>query len=484
MNTKIEKISKIPTEIVLNKVSHTLYIIDEKQKNFPFQAILKNKLKRIGRKINDLKKTPVITELKDGGIICWVMASDSLNLFQCHTILRKSLAHLIEEKPTSISIVCHVEKNLIKLWGEAAVYVALLNTSNLPSHKKNHKINPLKDIKLYGISLPADLKTISASVKGNNLTRELTMTPPNNLTPLIYRKKIAKLAKQNKWKLQEYSMSKLKQMGAGAFFAVGQGSEPQDAAIVNLRYEPKGASESIALVGKGICFDTGGHNLKPAKYMNGMHEDMNGSAVVLGILQAVSLARLPIKLDCWLAIAQNHIGPKAYKQNDVVKALNGMTIEIVHTDAEGRMVLADTLTLASRKKPKAMIDFATLTGCMHVAMGDRYSGAISNRPELTCMAIGAGSEAGERISGFPYDEDYEEDLESQIADIKQCTLEGGPDHIHAARFLGRFVEKNVPWLHIDLSSSNRKGGLGAVSSDVNGFGVNFGLKIIQKMLNN
>ena len=166
----------------------------------------------------------------------------------------------------------------------------------------------------------------------------------------------------------------------------------------------------------------------------------------------------------------------------MVQALNGMTIEIVHTDAEGRMVLADTLTLASRKKPKAIIDFATLTGCMHVAMGDRYSGAISNRQELSCMAIGAGAEAGERIAGFPYDEDYEEDLESKIADIKQCNLEGGPDHIHAARFLGRFVENNVPWLHIDLSSSNRKGGLGAVSSDVNGFGVNFGLKMIHQIM--
>ena len=373
---------------------------------------------------------------------------------------------------------------LSKLWGEAAVYVALLNTQKLPSHKKDNKNVPLRNLTLYGITSSIDLKTISATVAGNTLTRELTITPPNNLTPSIYRGKIKKLAKQNKWKLQEYPMSKLKQMGAGAFFAVGQGSDPQDAAIVNLRYEPKRAKQSIALIGKGICFDTGGHNLKPAKYMNGMHEDMNGSAVVLGILQAATLANLPIKLDCWLAVAQNHIGPKAYKQNDVVQALNGMTIEIVHTDAEGRMVLADTLTLASRRKPKAMIDFATLTGCMHVAMGDRYSGAISNRPELSCMAVGAGMEAGERIAGFPYDEDYEEDLESQIADIKQCTLEGGPDHIHAARFLGRFVENDIPWLHIDLSSSNRKGGLGAVSSDVNGFGVNFGLKMIQKIMKN
>ena len=484
MITKIEKKGQIPTENAINKISHILFIIDEKQKSFPLQDVLKKKLKRIGKKINDLKKAPIVTELKDGGIVCWVMASDSINLFQCHTLLRKTLTSILNEKPTSISIMCQVEDKLSKLWGEAAVYVALLNTQKLPSHKKDNKNVPLRNLTLYGITSSIDLKTISATVAGNTLTRELTITPPNNLTPSIYRGKIKKLAKQNKWKLQEYPMSKLKQMGAGAFFAVGQGSDPQDAAIVNLRYEPKRAKQSIALIGKGICFDTGGHNLKPAKYMNGMHEDMNGSAVVLGILQAATLANLPIKLDCWLAVAQNHIGPKAYKQNDVVQALNGMTIEIVHTDAEGRMVLADTLTLASRRKPKAMIDFATLTGCMHVAMGDRYSGAISNRPELSCMAVGAGMEAGERIAGFPYDEDYEEDLESQIADIKQCTLEGGPDHIHAARFLGRFVENDIPWLHIDLSSSNRKGGLGAVSSDVNGFGVNFGLKMIQKIMKN
>ena len=484
MITKIEKEGQIPTENAINKISHILFIIDEKQKSFPLQDVLKKKLKRIGKKINDLKKAPIVTELKDGGIVCWVMASDSINLFQCHTLLRKTLTSILNEKPTSISIMCQVEDKLSKLWGEAAVYVALLNTQKLPSHKKDNKNVLLKNLTLYGVTSFIDLKTISATVAGNTLTRELTITPPNNLTPSIYRGKIKKLAKQNKWKLQEYPMSKLKQMGAGAFFAVGQGSDPQDAAIINLRYEPKRAKQSIALIGKGICFDTGGHNLKPAKYMNGMHEDMNGSAVVLGILQAATLANLPIKLDCWLAVAQNHIGPKAYKQNDVVQALNGMTIEIVHTDAEGRMVLADTLTLASRRKPKAMIDFATLTGCMHVAMGDRYSGAISNRPELSCMAVGAGMEAGERIAGFPYDEDYEEDLESQIADIKQCTLEGGPDHIHAARFLGRFVENDIPWLHIDLSSSNRKGGLGAVSSDVNGFGVNFGLKMIQKIMKN
>ena len=130
-------------------------------------------------------------------------------------------------------------------------------------------------------------------------------------------------------------------------------------------------------MGKGICFDTGGHNLKPARYMHGMHEDMNGSAVALGILLAASQqCKLEVNIDCWLAIAQNHISPKAYKQNDIVTALNGTTIEIIHTDAEGRMVLADTLTLAARAKPDLIIDFATLTGSMTVALGARYSGVF------------------------------------------------------------------------------------------------------------
>jgi leucyl aminopeptidase len=255
-----------------------------------------------------------------------------------------------------------------------------------------------------------------------------------------------------------------------------------DAAIVHLCYTPKKYNKNIALVGKGICFDTGGHNLKPAKYMQGMHEDMNGSAVALGILLAATQMQLEVKIDCWLAIAQNHIGPLAYKQNDVVTALNGMTIEIVHTDAEGRMVLADTLTLASRQKPDVILDYATLTGSMAVAVTDRMSGVIANRPELACKAIGAGTSAGERIVAFPYEEDMDNDLDSDIADIKQCTLEGGGDHMHAARFMGKFIENDVAWLHADLSSTNRKGGLGAVQSDVNGFGVGFGLEMIKSLL--
>jgi leucyl aminopeptidase len=231
-------------------------------------------------------------------------------------------------------------------------------------------------------------------------------------------------------------------------------------------------------VGKGICFDTGGHNLKPARYMHGMHKDMNGSAVALGILLAATRLKLPVRIDAWLALAQNHISPKAYKQNDVVTALNGTSIEIMHTDAEGRMVLADTLTLAARGKPDAILDFATLTGSMKVALGNRYSGILSNSAALLDAAIAAGHATGERVCAFPLDADYEAALDSKIADIKQCTLDGDADHILAARFLMRFIDER-PWLHMDLSADDCEGGLGAVASEVTGFGVAWGVEFLR-----
>ena len=480
LKTKIDIISNTLNEATLKKTMHHLFVIDPNLTQYPFEGLLKSKIKRLGKKINDLTTTPVTTELESGAIISWIACADGASTFKIHTLIRKGIAGIVKENPAEISI-SFFGNAISDQWVESAVYVVLANSQPLPNLKKASKYSLLKKLSLVGVAKRSLSDTV-ALVNGNTLTRHLTITPPNQLTPTHYKTHIKKLAKQHKWTYKEYNMAQLKKMGAGAFVAVGQGSEPQDAAIVHLKYTTKAAKKTIALVGKGICFDTGGHNLKPAKYMSGMHEDMNGSAVALGILQVASESKLPINIDCWLAIAQNHIGPKAYKQNDVIAALNGMTIEIVHTDAEGRMVLADTLTMASRNKPHAVIDFATLTGCMHVAMGDRYSGVISNKPELACMAVGAGAEAGERLASFPYDEDYEEDLESQIADIKQCTLEGGPDHIHAARFLGRFIENNTPWLHVDLSSSNRKGGLGAIGSDVNGFGVNFGVTMLQNFI--
>ena len=178
---------------------------------------------------------------------------------------------------------------------------------------------------------------------------------------------------------------------------------------------------------------------------------------------------------------ESHLSPRAYKQNEVVTALNGTTIEIVHTDAEGRMVLADTLTLAARGNPDLIVDFATLTGSMHTALGDRYSGIFATSGELARRALAAGAASGERVCVFPQDADYDEALESKIADVKQCAMEGGADHILATRLLKRFTDDR-PWIHMDLSGSSCKGGLGAVGTDVTGFGVAWGVEFLRSLV--
>jgi leucyl aminopeptidase len=488
MLLKLTQFSEIGSENTLTSYKHMLFVLAENEvTNIPYSEILHTKLKRTHSEYKDLYKTPLTTDLPNGGIASFVVLEEKLNTFQRHTLLRKALAPLLDEQPSELAIFVFGNEATRESNACAAYYVAKVNATKLPNRKKEDKFKALEDISIHGYAAQHDYAYVHARVAGNTLCRELTITPPNELTPTIYREKIAALAKELGWKHEEFDMAKLKEMGAGAFYSVGQGSNPQDAAIVHLSYRPKDAKKNIALVGKGICFDTGGHNLKPAKYMQGMHEDMNGSAVALGILLAATQLQLPVRLDCWLAISQNHIGPLSYKQNDVVTALNGMTIEIVHTDAEGRMVLADTLTLASRinengQLPDAIIDFATLTGTMISALGTRMSGVIANRAELAREAVQAGNEAGERIVAFPYDDDYESDLDSDIADIMQCTIDGDADHIHAARFLGRFIENEVAWLHTDLSSANNEGGLGAVSSDTSGFGVGFGLALIKSLI--
>jgi leucyl aminopeptidase len=483
MSLKLTQYAAISSEKSLSSEKHILLILNRKvEKSLPFVKILDNKLMRSKGEFKDLNKAPMTVELPGGGLASFVVLGEKLSMFQKHTLLRKAVKPLLDEQAEHIAVCVFGDEATKEANACAAYYVATVNAAELPSRKKNKKYRPLKEISIHGFKAAHDYDYVNARVAGNTLCRSLTMLPPNELTPTTYREKVKKLAQENGWKHEEFDMPKLKKMGAGAFYAVGQGSEPMDAAIVHLTYSPKKTKKHIALVGKGICFDTGGHNLKPAKYMQGMHEDMNGSAVALGVLLAATQMKVDVKIDCWLAIAQNHIGPLAYKQNDVVTALNGITIEIVHTDAEGRMVLADTLTLASREKPDVILDYATLTGSMAVAVTDRMSGVIANRNELACKAIGAGAAAGERIVAFPYEEDMDSDLDSDIADIKQCTLEGGGDHMHAARFMGKFIENDVAWLHADLSSTNHKGGLGAVQSDVNGFGVGFGLEMIKSLI--
>jgi len=466
----------------LESASHALLLlpVSKTLPDVPGGAELKAVMKRRDLKPDTLTKSPVAVQLPGGTLAVYAMLKADATPFEAHELVRKALALLLAEHPKALTLAVFGEVEFKTRAAEAAVYAALVNAVALPSRKSKAEA-ALKSVQLHGHKSADGFARAQALAEGNTLTRSLTVQGPDELTPGVYRKRIKALAKHYGWTVEEYPFDKLKKMGAGAFCAVAQGSPAKDAAIVHIRYKGQGASrkgKSVAFVGKGICFDTGGHNLKPAKYMQGMHEDMNGSAVVLGILAAASKLKLPVALDGWVALAENHISPEAYRQNEVVKALNGTTIEIVHTDAEGRMVLADTLTLAARAKPQLIADFATLTGSMHYALGSRMSGVFASSSAIAHQASRAAIASGERIVVFPYPEDYDSNLDSTVADVKQCSMEGEADHILATRFLSRFVG-DTPWLHMDLSGHNCKGGLGAVMSDTNGFGVAWGVALLE-----
>lgn len=436
-------------------------------------------LKRRRMKPEALAKTPVSFNLQGGALASVVAIPADKSAFERLTLLRAAIAPLLEEEPVDVALVVAGE-DAAGLASEA-LYVLWTNAAHLPVRKKKDERRALKTIHLYGARSADGFARIEALASGNTLTRELSTMAPNALAPAAYRKRLREIAREEGFAIEEFDFKKLRAMGAGAFCAVAQGSSDDDAAIVHLTYAPRGAKKTLSLIGKGICFDTGGHNLKPAKYMAGMHEDMNGSAVVVGLMRALAAERVPCRIEAWLAIAQNHISPNAYKQNDIVTALDGTTIEVVHTDAEGRMVLADTLTLAARAKPNLMIDFATLTGSMVTALGSRMSGVFATAPELGALAVEAGQASGERVMAFPLEADYDKALESKVADIKQCTLEGEADHILAARFLKRFAGER-PWLHVDLSAAVCSGGLGAIGTDTTGFGVVWGAAFVRGWL--
>ncbi len=447
----------------------------------PYAEVLRQRVARLPAKT--CNTVLLATDLPNRGsthvtVACIKPASSAFELL---SLARELAAAALKHKPGQVMVcLAGLDDELAARAAEAQVAALLAATVRMPSFKSKSERHPvLRAITVHGIAAQDYAKTF-AEARGNALARFLTQLPPNELTPKQYRQRVTRLAKQQQWRLRFLDQAALKRLNAGAFLAVAQGSPDTDAGILHLRYTPKQKTRkaALALVGKGICFDTGGTNLKPSKYMLGMHEDMEGSAVALGTLLALTELQVDFPVDCWLALAQNHIGPKAYKQNDVVTASNGTTIEVIHTDAEGRMVLADTLALAGKDKPGLMIDYATLTGSCVAALGTNYSGAFSNRNDFTATIIEAGRASGERVWPFPVDADYEKALESDIADIKQCTIDSGPDHILATRFLNRFVPETIPWIHVDLSAGNNKGGLAHIPTDVTGFGVRFTLNLV------
>ena len=471
-------------------------------KNIEGRDYSKELKKRISDKtkdFKDFKKTEYFKnynfQTESGLNIVILILKKSIKAFEVQVALRKTLIEHVKEAKNNI--ILSVEE-ISKANQESILdfYATLLKVSEWKAPAYGKKLKEQNSEKKKEVKRKTfvncqlkDSEVQTATTKGlslgeaNNLVRTLASMPSNYLNPLKYQEILQERAQRGKYIYRFIDVKKLQNMNAGSFLAVLSADPKSEGGLAHISYKPKNKSHGkICLVGKGLCFDTGGYNVKTGSYMYTMHRDMTGSAVALALFEALIKLQLPYEIHGLLAIAENHISPSGYKPNDVVEAMNGTSIEVVDTDAEGRMVLADTLCYASELKPDVIIDYATLTGAAVRSIGTARSAVFSNNKKLVKTAIDSGDVTGERVWSFPVGEDYREMLKSDIADIKQCQNTPGPDHILAATFLSEFVEESIPWLHVDLSSEENTGGLGIVDSDVSGFGVRLGLETIEKFL--
>ena len=295
-----------------------------------------------------------------------------------------------------------------------------------------------------------------AFAHGVTHARDLANQPPNVATPVHLADKAAELAREWGMDLTVLDEDQMAQEGMGAFLAVGRGStNPPRLIALEYRGGPDG-EKPLALVGKGISFDSGGISIKPAASMDEMKYDMCGAAAVLGIMRTVAELQLPVNLMGVVAAAENLPDGNAYRPGDILTSLSGQTIEVINTDAEGRLVLADALTWVKRYEPRAIIDMATLTGACLVALGKQAAGLMGNNDRLVRELEEAGRETGERGWQLPLWDDYQEQLKSSFADMKNV---GGREAgtITAGCFLSRFIE-DAEWAHIDIAGVAWKSG--------------------------
>ncbi len=283
-----------------------------------------------------------------------------------------------------------------------------------------------------------------------NLTRRLVNEPPSKMDPVSFAEAARQLGEQSKLEVEIWDRPRLEAERCHALLAVAQGSS-QEPQLVIVRYRGGPADDPVlALVGKGVTFDSGGLSLKPSDSMKTMKCDMAGAATVLGAIHAIAALKLPVSVTGFMGLVENMTGPAAYKLGDVLTARNGTTIEIHNTDAEGRLVLADTLAVAVDEGVDKIIDLATLTGACVVALGEQVVGVMSN-DEDWCQAVLEAAEAtGEPAWELPMFEEYDEQIRSKVADIKNTGEGRWGGAITAAKLLERFVD-DVPWTHIDLA---------------------------------
>ena len=377
-----------------------------------------------------------------------------------------------------------------------------INSDSIPSKLKNlvgyflHGMR-LKSYKFEKYKTKKNKKFFSVSVLGQNkpsikdqlkfysieegtfYTRDLVSEPGNVLHPDEYASRL-KTLKKHGLKINVYDEKKLKKLGMNTLLGVGQGSV-RGSYLVTMEWNGlRDKSKPLAFVGKGVCFDTGGISLKPAKFMEDMTYDMAGSAVVVGLMKSLALRKAKINAVGVVGLVENMPGGNAQRPGDIVKSYSGKTVEVLNTDAEGRLVLADALTYTEEKfKPKFIVDLATLTGAIIVSLGSEYAGLFSNDNKLSKQLIDAGENVEEKVWRMPLNKNFDKLIDSKNADMQNINYVGGAGSTTAAQFLQRFILNKTPWAHLDIAGMAFSKYGGALNS---GGATGYGVRLLNKLI--
>ena len=319
----------------------------------------------------------------------------------------------------------------------------------------------------------------NAIEEGTFYTRDLVSEPGNILHPDEYAKRINSLKKFG-LKINILNEKNLKKLGMNTLLGVGQGSI-RGSYLVTIEWNGvKDKSKPLAFVGKGVCFDTGGISLKPAKFMEDMTYDMAGSAVVVGLMKSLALRKAKINAVGVVGLVENMPGGNAQRPGDIVKSYSGKTVEILNTDAEGRLVLADALTYTEEKfKPRFIVDLATLTGAIIVSLGSEYAGLFSNDDKLSKQLIDSGEQVEEKLWRMPLNKNFDKLIDSKNADMQNINYVGGAGSTTAAQFLQRFIINKTPWAHLDIAGMAFSKYGGALNS---GGATGYGVRLLNKLI--
>ena len=358
------------------------------------------------------------------------------------------------------------------------VYLGTYTFDKYKSDKKD--ANPLT-VKLHS----ANRTMVRGVIEKTNLlmqsvffSRDLVNEPANELTPLQLAERTKNELSDAGVKVVVWRKKDLEKNNMHAILAVGRASS-EEPCLIKLHYKPKvKAKKKIALVGKGVTYDTGGLSLKPTLGMFDMKIDMTGAATVIGIIKAAALAKLPVEIFGFVPAVENSVAGNSYKPGDVISTYSGKTIEVMDTDAEGRIILADALKLASEMEPDEIFDFATLTGACVVALGIFTAGVFTKSEEISGKLFSSGLKTFERVWAMPMWDEYNKQLECDIADVKNLGSRWG-GAITAAKFLENFVDEKITWTHLDIAGPSCKNDFKSYTND---FHTSFGIRLMYDYL--